>query len=780
MTELNKDLEKEQLRVDNVMKQIDSKIKLLEHNTGGLKKDIIGIRSEFWEDVTVNFDEADDLGETFTSIKQQNELLSERERSHRQFYQQMKNLDRLKHSPYFGRVDFHENGEREVDQIYLGISSLMDENDENFIIYDWRAPISSLYYDYAPGPAKYDTPEGIIEGNMELKRQFIIRDGWIKSMFETGVTIGDEILQEVLGNQANTQMKSIVSTIQKEQNQIIRNEKSKILIVQGVAGSGKTSAALQRVAYLLYRYRNTISADNIMLFSPNSMFNSYVATVLPELGEENMKQTTFQAYLESRLGNQYRLEDPFTQIEYVLNDINDPLYKIRLTAIKYKASLDYKNLIDQYLTTLSEEGLVFKKIDFRGKTIISSEQIQSYFYSLEKSITISNRINLVSEWLLKKLSKIEKVERTKDWVIEEAQLLDREDYLKVYNKLQKDNRFNENTFDDYEREEQLLAKFVIKRSFRPIKKAIKAGGFINMKAIYLNMLHWSIEKGAIFRLPDCWKEMCDLTLNRIEEQELLYEDATPYLYLQEQIEGKRTDTLIRHLFIDEAQDYSPFQFAFLKQLFPNSRMTVLGDINQTIYTHAMNESNIFASEEESDEQESRIKLMRSYRSTKQIVEFTKGLIPGGEKIEAFNRYGEKPTLTEVSQLESLHEALIVRTEKLQDEGNETIAIICKTASECKDVYEALCERLTLKLVTSKTREFDKGVIVIPSYLAKGIEFDGVIIYDCSSNRYNQESERKLFYTACTRAMHELHMFSLGEKSPFLQNVDRETYEIMTQ
>ena len=254
------DLYKEQERVDFIVNEIKAKAQKLSKGAKHIGSDVLEIRKTFWEDVTVNFDEPDDIAETYTSIKQQAALLAERERSFKQTDKQLRLLARLKNSPYFGRIDFHELGESETEKVYLGIASLMDREDENFLIYDWRAPISSLYYDHAPGPAGYSTPEGRIEGDMKLKRQFVIRDSKIKAMFETGVTIGDELLREVLGNNANTQMKTIVATIQKEQNQIIRNEKSKLLIVQGVAGSGKTSAALQRVAYLLYLYRGTITS----------------------------------------------------------------------------------------------------------------------------------------------------------------------------------------------------------------------------------------------------------------------------------------------------------------------------------------------------------------------------------------------------------------------------------------------------------------------------------------------------------------------------------------
>ena len=256
-----------------------------------------------------------------------------------------------------------------------------------------------------PGPAQYQTPSGTISGEMELKRQFIIKNGKINGMFDTGITIRDEMLQEVLGNNADTQMKSIVATIQKEQNAIIRNEKSQIVVVQGVAGSGKTSAALQRVAYLLYRYRHSISPENIILFSPNPLFNSYVSTVLPELGEENMQQSTFQEYLDQRLNKDFDLEDPFDQMEYMLTASNDDDYNKRVLSIRLKSSLEFKSMIDQYAEKLSQQGLIFHPLIFRKRAVVSSEQIYEYFYSLDQNFSIPNRIQLVKEWLLKGLKK---------------------------------------------------------------------------------------------------------------------------------------------------------------------------------------------------------------------------------------------------------------------------------------------------------------------------------------------------------------------------------------
>ncbi|MCJ8007366.1 RNA polymerase recycling motor HelD [Lederbergia wuyishanensis] len=764
---MSKEWENEQQRVEFIQDVIDQKVVQVHENMGGLKGGIIELRKTFWEDVTVNLDEPDDVIETFTSIKQQAELLAERERTHGHSYRLLNQMQRLKDSPFFGRIDFHEDGEKSAESIYIGIASLMDVNDEEFLIYDWRAPISSLYYDYSPGRAVYKTPSGEISGTMELKRQYIIKNGVLKGMFDTGVTIGDSLLQEVLGGNANTQMKSIVATIQREQNHIIRNEKSKILIVQGVAGSGKTSAALQRVAYLLYRYRNTLSSDNIMLFSPNPLFNSYVATVLPELGEENMEQTTYQQYLNTRLGGQFSVDDSFFQMEYTLTAMNEPDYDVKMNAIRYKAGLDFKDQIDRYVEELSNSGLIFKTISFRGGTIVSAQDISKYFYSLDRSISIPNRLKLTSDWLLKEIAKQEKLERTKEWVLNEAELLDKTDYLEAFQHMQKNQ--DEETFDDADRELQILAKSIVNKHFKRIRNAVKKNKFLNIKALY----HKLFTLKEPFDWPDGWEEICEETIKNLNANIMSYEDTTPYLYLQDQLEGRKSNTLIRHLFIDEAQDYSPFQFEFLKQLFPHCKMTILGDVNQAIYAHTMDAPSLLNLEPEGTE---KIVLRRSYRSTKQIVDFTKGLITGGEMIEPFNRDGEKPVLIEVDEDGELHGKIEECVHRLKDKGHETIAIICKTMKESQAAYEALKTSLPVRLMDKNANSYEKGIIILPAYLAKGIEFDAVIIYNASNEQYGREYERKLFYTACTRAMHELYLFTKGKRTFFMDQVSEETFK----
>ncbi|MFD0713511.1 RNA polymerase recycling motor HelD [Paenibacillus sp. GCM10027626] len=771
----------EQRRVERVIAEIERRTEKLEEQTSEAREEMVEIRKNFWEDVTVNFEDAAEMAETAASMRQQAEVLFDREHTHRQAAKQLKTMRKLLQSPYFGRIDFMENamsGEADeaAERIYLGIASLRDEEDDQYLIYDWRAPVSSLYYDYPPGAAQYETPMGVIEGELQLKRQFVIRGDEIVSMFDTGVTIGDELLQEVLGRQSDAQMKSIVATIQREQNLIIRNESSRLLIVQGAAGSGKTSAALQRVAYLLYRYRGTLTADQIVLFSPNPMFNSYVSTVLPELGEENMQQTTFQDYLRFRLGKTFRLENPYDQLEYALSAMDEPDYETRIAGIRYKASYPFVQLMERYIEAMKSKGLRFRSLSFRGQSIMTAGEIEALFYSLDHSIAIANRLRLMAEQMMERLNEFERAALNEPWVDEEIELLDKETYLKAFQTLRRKKRFSEQSFDDFEAEKAILAQYVVKERLKPLRLRIKRLSFVDMKSTYRQLFDSAEFAAAIAteqeRMPAQWADICRYTLNRLLTGEIAYEDATPFLYMVERIRGFQTNTSVRHILLDEAQDYTAFQFAFIKRLFPRAKVTALGDLNQSITAHTTEESSGFAALAalyEAEETET-ILLRRSYRSTRPIVEFTSGLIPGGEQIIPFNRDGEPPAFSLLANRAELHDRIAGTLSALQAEGYRTIAVICKTAAESRMAHEALRDLLKqshIRLIEQETSDFEEGLVVIPSYLSKGVEFDAVIVYDASAASYGLESERRLLYTVCTRAMHKLHLYAIEEWSPLL-------------
>ncbi|OKP83149.1 RNA polymerase recycling motor HelD [Paenibacillus sp. P32E] len=795
----------EQQRLDLVVGKLEARIVELEPKISQLREQAADIRKRFWDEVTVNTSTDEDFEETFFTINQQTAVLSERERSHGRLLQQWKNMNRLLPSPYFGRVDFQEEGQGITEQVYIGVSSFVDADGLSFLVYDWRTPMASLYYDYPPGEAAFETPGGRITGTMKLKRQYQIRDGHLHNVFDSSITIGDQLLQQVLGQGADAQMKSIVGTIQKEQNAIIRNDNSQMLIVQGAAGSGKTSAALQRVAYLLYKHRERLTADQIVLFSPNPMFNSYVSTVLPELGEENMQQTTFQEYLDNWLASTFRLEDPFDQIEYVLTEQQTLGYEARMNGIQYKASEAYLQALRGYSLWLVKEGMRFDDIRFRDRVLIPGEQIKEKFYSYDSSIRLTNRIALVQKWLLQELTRLEKKEQEAPWVQEELNYLDSEQYAEVFSMLHKEQgvfdfaekyariyeilhnqrRPDESDFDFAEREEELLSRMIVKEEFKPLRRSVKQFSFIDMVGLYSQLFRDEAayrEMTNEAEVPELWAEICRQTQEKLGRKELYYEDATPYLYLKELVEGARTNTQVRHIFIDEGQDYSMFQYEFLKRLFPRARMTVLGDFGQAIFTQATNLQRMDSPliQLYGEAATSQFLLIRSYRSTRPIVEFTKSLLPGGDAIVPFDRNGRKPSLLKMECSEKRAERIAADLAVLQAEGCTSIAVITKTAAESREAYETLTAggSKELRLITKNTPTFEKGTLVIPAYLAKGVEFDAVLIYDASPQSYDRESERKLFYTACTRAMHRLLLYTTGEWTPFVQAVDPSLYELV--
>lgn len=790
-----KDWRQEQERLELVRNKLQARIDDLEPEVAGLHDQATDIRKRFWEEVTINTSTQEDFEETFYTINQQSAVLAERERGHKLLAQQWKSMNRLLPSPYFGRIDFQEEGLDFSEQIYIGVSSFIDEDGLSFLIYDWRTPIASLYYDYPPGLSSYVTPAGRIEGTMELKRQFQIQNGQIRNMFDASETIGDELLQQVLGKGADSQMKSIVATIQKEQNAIIRNDTSRMLIVQGAAGSGKTSAALQRVAYLLYKHRQSIKADQIVLFSPNPMFTSYISTVLPELGEENMQQTTFQEYLHYWLGSSLRPEDAFDQIEYVLTAQGAPGYEARLQGIEYKASETFLQALQNYGMWLGREGMRFNGIRIRDRDLVTEERMREKFYGYDRSLPLLNRVALLQEWLLNELASLERMEREAPWVQEELNYLDTEQYAEVFGMLHKEKevfdiaeqyaavrekmnnklREDESDFDFAQKEEDLHRRRIVKESFKPLRKSVKKLSFVDIKGIYGQLF---VEEAAYRErtkeaiIPSMWPEICRQTMDMLNRNELFHEDATPFLYVKELIEGVRMNTEIRYVFVDEGQDYSSFQYEYLKKLFPRARMTVLGDFGQAIFTQA---TSLDAADSPllrlfGEAETSLVRLVRSYRSTKEIVEFTKAMLPGGEEIEPFDRRGPKPLLARLDGGEKRDARILVDIAALMAEGFDSIAVITKTASESREVHESLQIQggENLQLITKKTFNFEKGVMVIPVYLAKGVEFDAVLVYDASPEAYGRDNERKLLYTACTRAMHRLHLYTTSDWSPFLQ------------
>lgn len=787
----------EQRYVDHVVERISAVEAELAKNSLSIRDEVIEIRRNFWDDVTINIGNTDDLAETHFAIRQQAEVLAERERRYSHTASALKVLRKQMGSPFFARIDFREQGHSDIERVYIGIGSFRDDAHDEFLVYDWRAPISSLYYDHTPGPVSFTAPLGTVDGEMTLKRQFVIRDAVIQVMFDAALTIGDELLMYALGRHSDSQMRSIVATIQREQNRIIRNDVAQVLVVQGAAGSGKTSAVLQRAAYLLYKHRGDLTTEGMLLLSPNPMFSSFVSTVLPELGEENIEQTTFGDYLEHRLKREFDVEDGFDHLESLLTETREEVRHLREQAAQLKASLHFVEALQSYVGRLENEGMRFLPIRFRGETMLSGNAIRAAFLETGEHLRLPQRMDALKKWVLQQIDAFVDREIHAEWVEDEIELMDPEDYQKAHNQVMRRSAQLEATFDDYDAEKEVLARMVLSRQLKKTRSRVKKLAFVDTRGMYRR---WYEDEDAFVRqFPDFdeddLRRICRDTVRRLRERQLSYEDATPYLYLKDLILGQTVNTSVRHLFIDEAQDYSILQLEVIHRLFPRSRLTILGDVNQSVYAHrpgmleviapavadgavaAANHADNARQPFDGDLRTETITLNRSYRSTAEIVRFTKGMTQRGENIVPFERSGPIPRVIQVTQGEQA-EVIRQTAQSFQERGYASIAMICKTQREADDLHRRVAHMMAARRIDKHTGAFSQGVVVIPAYLAKGVEFDAVVVADGSEVTYARDMERELFYTACTRAMHELCVVTVGKPNRWVTDQPNETYQFI--
>jgi DNA helicase-2/ATP-dependent DNA helicase PcrA len=489
-----------------------------------------------------------------------------------------------------------------------------------------------------------------------------------------------------------------------------------------------------------------------------------------------MQQVTFQEYLQHRLKRESQLETPFDQLEFVLTQRSSSFYNLRIENIQFKATTTFFKALYAYHQSLAFSGMQFNDLIFRGQPIITSSQIAEQFYNDIGTLRFHQRLEKVKDWLMMKLKEIEKKERDKSWVEEEIELLSNEAYHRAHRILAEKRGFTRERLAEYEMEPKALARLIVHQKLKPLRKQVKTLRFIHFKELYKQFFTDSerAKKWIGEEVPTNWAAICQLTVNMLEEDKLYYEDATPYLLLKELIQGFQSNNTIKHVVVDEAQDYSPFQFEFLKHLFPNAQMTVLGDFNQAIFAHAREMSDFTQLTNLYGQDETKVfNISRSYRSTKPIIEFTRSFLPNGDQIIPFDREGEAPILKQVANHDQLHRSIADIMSDLRNHNVNSIAIICKSAEESRRAYEGLSIIEEMKLLKSNSLEYEGGIVVIPTYLSKGIEFDAVIIYDASEDVYGDESLSRTFYTACTRAMHKLIIYSVGQPCRLLQKARQE-------
>ena len=608
-----------------------------------------------------------------------------------------KRLGKILDIPYFGRIDFKGREEEgKVLPVYIGVHSFYDSDSLENLIYDWRAPISSMFYDYELGEASYQSPAGEVTGDITLKRQYRIRKGKMEYMIESSVTVHDDILQKELSSNADDKMKNIVATIQREQNRIIRNEEAQTIIIQGVAGSGKTSIALHRIAYLLYAFKGTISSKDILIISPNKVFGDYISNVLPELGEETVPETSMEQILSGVLDNKYKFQTFFEQVNELLTK-PAPGFTDR---IQYKASFDFIAQLDRFI--LHIENTYFKAVDVK----------------LTKFVTIP------------------------------AQYI--EEQFRRFNRYPMRQRFE--TMADYILEmAQVQYRITVTTADRNmLKKEIKmmfAGN--NDIEVYKGFFEW-IGKPEMFKMR--------------KNRTLEYADLAPLAYIHIALEGNNTKSPVKHLLIDEMQDYSPIQYKLIQKLYP-CRKTVLGDASQSVNPYGSSNADMIRKALITGEV---MKLCKSYRSTYEITEFAQK-IRKNEELEPVARHGEKPQILKFKNENAEISGIADMIAAFKQSSYKSLGVVCKTESQAKDTADKLKAYANdIYFLSNQSSAFVQGIIITSAHMAKGLEFDEVIIPQVTDKNYHSEIDRSMLYVAVTRAMHRLTLTCVGAESGFIR------------
>ena len=679
------------------------------------QKEIEGMHEYYWE----NYTEMDQYG--YENFDNQQALLHEINASNEKI-ELRRRFRKMMDSPFFGRVDFCYEGDDEPEIFYIGIANLAEENGGLPLIYDWRAPVSGLFYDFDKGPASYQAPLGEIHGDIAAKWQYKIRGGKMIYEFESDVKIDDEILKAELGSNGDVQLKNIIRTIQKEQNAIIRNTSDRIMVIQGAAGSGKTSIALHRIAYLLYHDRKNLKSSSVLVLSPNGVFSDYISHILPELGEENIREMSFDLFAYKRLKNTVSdCEDRYDLIErQIAGSCDEKL-------LKEKQSRDFLDRMEGYLVELEDSLMNFRDVEHRG-VVKKEQEIIELFYFKFMDIPLLSRMDAVAEYF------IDEVETLKGFDLpEEEREAVKSRFYRMYE-----------TRDLY----VLYNRFLRQEGFPALPQV------------------------------------------QYEKRKLRYEDVYPVLYLKYRLETQQEDSGVRHLIVDEMQDYSRIQYLIIQKLF-KCKMTILGDREQTMDGDQQDVLTFLPKIFGKDIR--RIVMNKSYRNTIEIASYANQLA-GITEVELFERHGkpveekefqgltgalervvkelklEKQAVTEAeADRMEMADMEIAGAEGQEEFSYETAAVITRTADEAREAYYILQKKLEaegfdtkerLSLLHRDSTNFKKGLTVTTFYMAKGLEFDQVFSVFPGADR--SPIVQRARYIAATRALHELYMYEITE------------------
>lgn len=679
-----------------------------------------------------------DLFKNFIGSREELWKIANRKKVH------ISNLETSLDKPYFARIDFTSDIDGENHVIYIGKNGVIKGTD--IVVTDWRAPISSLYYDAEVGQCSYKAPDGIVSGNMELKRQFEIESGNLEEYFDVNLVSNDSLLQKYLNSNNDARLRSIVATIQKEQNDVIRKDLVNNLIIQGVAGSGKTTVALHRIAYLVYNYINTIKQSQYLVIGPNPVFLKYIRTVLPDLDVDGVEQCTFENFTKSYIEEDIKIN---SSDQKVVESISGK----RSTDIeKFKCSVKYQKMIEQFLK-LYFYGITSKSLMLGNFEVIPRSVLQEVFQKTESSFSnsLNNRIELTIERLSRYIEN------------ENANILAR--YSDYSYELFKEAKTSEeraamrNMFIKDRAEISKNCRGLLRKYFNKSK--------ISSTKMYKLFLS-SISDFDIYNYENL-HELKKETLKNIKGNTYDFEDLAALIYIKSIIAPNRQYDKIKHVVIDEAQDFGEFNFLSLKRALPSATFSIFGDLAQSIYAYrsigSWDEVNLAMFDNTGEV----IKFTKSYRTTAEIMDVADDIAEdiGLSRSDLVVRHGEKVKVTEISSKCDMSKYIANKIQEYKSRGYKSIAIISKTDELSNHINNELAKLgLDIPNVGVNDDLSDKKfqICTISNQLAKGLEFDAVIINDASEDVYSSDSslDMKLLYVAVTRALHELDVLYSGE------------------
>ncbi len=692
-------------------------------------------------------------------------------------------LKRAEGKPYFGRIDFKDIDKSEYETFYVGKTSLTRRDDDKMLVLDWRAPMASLYYSGEIGEVMYKAPSGLIIGDLELKRQYEMANKELINIFDKGLTPMDEYLQSALWEKKDNRLRDIVNTIQSEQNDIIRADKGKVLIVQGVAGSGKTTIVLHRIAYLMYTYQDVFDAEKLLIIVPNNLFLNYISDVLPDLGVEEIKQSTFEDLAMSLLSKEYELVDAEKKFYQLLDyeNLSEEYRRLLKLCSFIKGSMKLKSIIDKYVDQLSSRFVPEIDLKIKDYVIYSYEEVLKMYEEDYRYLPIVPRSKRIKKYIESNI-----LDRVKNIQLKIAKEYDKkvkrikafaEDIESIRNELIQ-------IFDERDR----LIEEIENSIHKSVKEYFNKWQNIDIDKLYKGLLsdfnnlkqyvNEEIDEGDIKFISAYSKTIFDKEM--IER-----EDLAALLYLHLKLEGLSLKGKYNHIVIDEAQDYSELQMYILRQLSSNDSFTIVGDISQGIHSYkGIGNWKELMEDVFSDCDRELLNLKICYRSTMEIMNFANEIIKKLRKdnitlAEPVLRSGDKPFIIEKNNENEIISDISLKIKDLKEEGHKSIAIICKTTDESLYVYEALKSILKdeINLITDKDTSYTGGIVVLPAYLSKGLEFDAVMVFNCSNENYiEDELHIKLLYVSVTRPLHKLIIYYKNKPSELL-DIDREYFNV---